>query len=128
MLRTEAVATQLITVPRLTSLIDMVLHTFLGQLLLVAGYAFASPLELVSRGNAPVANPPVNTLPQDIPQGLLRDVALKFKPYLKVDLSSCCLPYPAVNPEGFTRQVLDLSHSEFSTSFSSLLTSLSVQA
>lgn len=32
----------------------------------------------------------------------MKDLALKFKPYLKIDKQSCCAPWPAVSPDGTT--------------------------
>lgn len=94
---------------------DNMFYTLPLQLLVAASGVLASPLELASRGQAPAGQPSAVTLKEDIPQGLMKDLALKFKPWLKVDLSSCCTSWPAVSPEGITRQVLysTRSHSLF---------------
>ncbi|KAI4617015.1 uncharacterized protein J4E87_008527 [Alternaria ethzedia] len=68
------------------------------QLLAAASVVLASPVNLQSR--AVIAHDAVVGFPQTVPSGIVGQLMLKYKPYLKVE--NGCVPFPAVNAAGDT--------------------------
>lgn len=80
------------------------------QLLAAASVVLSSPISLDSR--ASIAHDAVVGFAEAVPSGVVGELMLKYKPYLKV--INGCVPFPAVNAAGDVRYVL--SQTDSSTS------------
>lgn len=68
------------------------------RLLAAASIVSASPLNLVSR--AVINHDAVVGFPQTVPSGVIGELYLKYKPWLKV--FNGCVPFPVVDTAGNT--------------------------
>lgn len=71
---------------------------FALQLLAAASVVLASPVNLQSR--AVINHDAVVGFPETVPSGIVGQLILKYKPFLKVE--NGCVPFPAVNAAGDT--------------------------
>lgn len=71
------------------------------QLLAAASVVLSSPVSLDTR--AVISHDAVVGFPEMVPSGIVGQLMLKYKPYLKV--VNGCVPFPAVNAAGDTRSV-----------------------
>ncbi|EMD88421.1 hypothetical protein COCC4DRAFT_65170 [Bipolaris maydis ATCC 48331] len=78
------------------------------QLLAAASVVLSSPVSLESR--AVIAHDAVVPFPETVPSGLVGQLMLKYKPFLKV--FNGCVPFPAVNAAGDTSGGLNPSGGE----------------
>ncbi|KAG9193077.1 hypothetical protein G6011_03112 [Alternaria panax] len=71
---------------------------FAVQLLAAASVVLASPVNL--QGRAVINHDAVVGFPETVPSGIVGQLMLKYKPFLKVE--NGCVPFPAVNAAGDT--------------------------
>ena len=72
------------------------------QLLAAASVVLSSPISLDTR--AVINHDAVVPFPETVPSGVVGELMLKYKPYLKV--FNGCVPFPAVNAAGDTRSAV----------------------
>lgn len=72
-------------------------------LAVLAAQSLAEPIQQ----RDPIGNGEIVGLPESVPSGTAGELYLKYKPYLLRD--SGCVPYPAVDAQGNTKYVVQLS-------------------